>query len=104
MQFPFLSLILLLPLLGAFVLVFFPRRQERLFKYFSCTVSLVNFFISLPLYFWFDGATADFQFVEKFPWVESLGISYFIGIDGISLYLVLLTNLLSVLAIFSSFS
>jgi NADH-quinone oxidoreductase subunit M len=85
-------------------MVFFPRAQENLLKYFSCLVSLAGFSLSLVLYFRFDGGTADFQFVEKVPWIEDFGISYFLGIDGISLFLILLTNLLSVLAIYSSFS
>ncbi|MEE8448892.1 MAG: Fe-S-binding domain-containing protein, partial [Thermodesulfobacteriota bacterium] len=86
------------------MLVFFPRAWENSFKYFACVVSLADFLLSLIFYFRFDGSTANFQFVDKLPWIETFGISYFVGIDGISLFLILLTNLLSVLAIYSSFS
>ena len=103
-QLPLLSIVLFLPLFGALILLFIDRRHEDAFKYGSLVISAIDFFVSLPLYFSFDPGTGGYQFVERFPWVEDYGISYFIGIDGISLFLVLLTNLLSVLAIASSFS
>jgi NADH-quinone oxidoreductase subunit M len=60
--------------------------------------------VSLPLWFWFDRARDGFQFEEGFSWIPSLGVRYHFGIDGISLLLVLLTTLLGVISIYSSFS
>src|SRR5437867_11782834 len=62
-----------------------------------------GFVVSLPLWFWFDRGTSDqMQFVENAPWIQTLGANYHVGIDGISLLLVLLTTLLGPLAVLSS--
>jgi NADH-quinone oxidoreductase subunit M len=66
--------------------------------------SLVEFVISLPLFFLFNNTTHEMQFQELVPWIESYGISYHLGIDGISLLLVLLTTFLTVLCVLSAFS
>lgn len=60
------------------------------------------FFISLPLYFAFDARTYEMQFVEKLRWIPSFGIHYHVGIDGISLFLILLTTFITPLAILAS--
>ena len=64
---------------------------------------VVGFIISLPLWFWFDRGTSDqMQFVESVQWIKTLGANYHVGIDGISLLLVMLTTLLGPLAVLSS--
>ena len=65
-------------------------------------IAIVEFVLSLPLFFAFNTKTAEMQFVEDYWWVQSYGISYKLGIDGISLLLVLLTTFLTVLCILSS--
>ena len=65
---------------------------------------MVEFILSLPLFFLFNNATHEMQFQEVVPWIESYGITYHLGIDGISLLLVLLTTFLTVLCILSSWS
>ena len=55
---------------------------------------LLGFLVSLPLWFWFDRGADGFQFVEKAPWIPSIGVQYFFGVDGISTLLILLTTLL----------
>src|SRR2546426_6278019 len=64
---------------------------------------IVGFVISIPLWVWFDRDTADqMQFVQNIPWIQTIGANYHVGIDGISLLLVMLTTLLGPLAVLSS--
>jgi NADH-quinone oxidoreductase subunit M len=101
MTMPILSLVTFLPLAGALALVFFPREGTRAVRSFALAVSVLTFLVSLALYFGFDGASGTFQFVEHRPWV-GYGIEYHLGIDGISLFLVLLTTFLTPVALLSS--
>ena len=100
---PILSLITFLPLAGALLFIFFPKEQKNLFRVFALLLTLVTFIISLTLYFQFDSGTADPQFVEKAEWI-GYGIQYHVGIDGISLLLILLTTFLFPIAILSSWN
>jgi NADH-quinone oxidoreductase subunit M len=99
---PILSLLIFFPLAGAIVLLFINKENARALRVATLIFSLIEFFISLPLFFAFDSTTAAMQFVEDGWWVQSYGISYKLGIDGISLLLVLLTTFLTVLCILSS--
>ncbi len=103
-HFPYLSTITFLPLLGALVLLLMPRRSEGAIRGWTLAVTLVTFVISLALWVRFDPSVGGMQFVERTTWVESLGISYYVGIDGISLWLVLLTTFLSVICVLSSWT
>jgi len=86
-----LTLVTFLPVVGAVVVLLLPRRQEAATKLVTLGTSVVTFAISLPVYFRFDPASADYQFVEQRAWIPSLGVSYHVGVDGISVLLVLLT-------------
>jgi NADH-quinone oxidoreductase subunit M len=103
---PILSIVAYVPLLGALAVIFLMKNdQGALIRKFSTGVVLVDFLISLPLWFAFnrDGVGADlFQFKESHDWIPSIGVRYEFGIDGIALLLVLLTTLLGVLAFLSS--
>ena len=99
---PILSLVTFFPLAGAIVLLFINKENFKALRWVTLLFSLVEFVISLPLFFAFNTKTAEMQFVEDWWWVESYGISYKLGIDGISLLLVLLTTFLTVLCILSS--
>jgi NADH-quinone oxidoreductase subunit M len=99
---PLLSTIVFLPLAGALLLWLVPMRAKAQ-RWTAFLVSLATFFVSLALWFGFDRGTADFQFVEKASWIPDFGISYHIGIDGVSLLLILLTTLLSAISIVASF-
>jgi len=101
--FPILSMVTFLPLAGAFILLFVERRREAFIKGWAFAVSLADFLLSLHLFVAFRTDTPDLQFVEKVPWMEGLGVSYFLGIDGLSLLLLLLTTFLSTVAILASF-
>ncbi len=105
-SFPYISLIIFLPLVGALITSLLKDESENglLLKSFGLGVMVVDAIITLPLYSLYDTSTADLQFVEKLSWIEPLGIHYFVGIDGISLLLILLTQLLSILAVLSAWS
>ena len=99
-----LSVIVFFPLLGVLVLLCIDKTKTNLIKTFAFLVSLLNFAFSLYLYFSFVPWTAAFQFTVNVPWIRYLGISYHLGVDGISLFLVLLTTFLSWIAVISSWS
>jgi len=99
MTFPLLSSVLFLPLLGAIVLAGFPRQRADALRWGALVVMLVTLAVSLALYTRFDAALPGMQLSEQVAWISSLGISYHIGVDGISLPLVLLTTFLSPIAL-----
>ncbi len=97
-----LTIVTFLPLFGAIFLLFINREKTDFIRNFTLYFTSFVFLISLPIFFQFDASTADFQFVEKSVWIESLGISYYMGIDGISILLVLLTTFITPLVILAS--
>ena len=99
---PILSFLIFFPLLGAVVLLFIDKQKLETLRVVTLLLTLVEFFVSLPLFFIFNSKIGEMQFVEDHWWVQSYGISYKLGIDGISLLLVLLTTFLTVLCILSS--
>ena len=99
-----LTIITFFPLLGVLILLFVGKTKLNAVKTIAFLVSLLNFVISLYLYFNFSSDVSAMQFSVKKVWIESLGISYHLGIDGISLFLILLTTFLTPLAILSSWS
>ncbi|MFQ5722782.1 MAG: proton-conducting transporter membrane subunit, partial [Candidatus Aminicenantales bacterium] len=101
MNFPILSFVTFFPLAGAIILIFINREKENFLRSLAFLVALINFIVSLTLYFNFNSQTPDPQFVEKGRWL-GYGINYHIGIDGLSLFLVLLTTFLVPIAILSS--
>ncbi|MDQ3068737.1 MAG: NADH-quinone oxidoreductase subunit M [Acidobacteriota bacterium] len=93
-----------LPLLGALLVLLAGRGEgrERLVQWIALGASLVTLALTLALWYWFDPASADFQFVERRAWMPSFGITYHVGLDGISLMLVVLTAFLTPIALLSS--
>jgi NADH-quinone oxidoreductase subunit M len=98
-----LSIVLFTPLAGLLVLLFIPSSNARAIKLWANLAALIGFLVSLPLVFQFDRGK-DFQFVEQAPWIPSLGASYHLGIDGFGLLLVVLTTLLGLISILSSWN
>ncbi|HLN85271.1 MAG TPA: hypothetical protein VK200_02390, partial [Candidatus Limnocylindrales bacterium] len=97
-----LTLLLAIPVLGAALLLFLPRRHSAaLFSVALCT-SAGDFLWSLRIFNLFDASNGDMQLVERVAWLPNFGIQYLLGIDGISLFLVLLTTFLMPLAILAS--
>ncbi len=99
-----LTIITFFPLLGVLILLLVGKTQLKAIKIIAFAVSLLNSLFSLYLYFDFSSDTSAMQFSVKKVWIESLGISYHLGVDGISLFLILLTTFLTPLAILSSWT
>ncbi len=99
-----LTLILFFPALAAVLILILPREQEKLIKWTAFILSLIPLALSLLLWFAFDSNLPGFQFEEQAVWYSAVNSSYHVGVDGISLTMVLLTTLLTPLAILTSFS
>ena len=104
MNFPILSAIIFIPLIGAFfifVTTGVQKNVEKNSKYVAIFSSLTNFLLSIFLWYSFDTTTADFQFVEKKNWMEGF-INFQLGVDGISILFILLTTFIAPVCIFSA--
>jgi NADH-quinone oxidoreductase subunit M len=101
--FPILSLIAYLPLMGAVLLLFVGRERIQVIRNLAFVFSLASFAVSLLVPLYFDRSTAAVQFVERASWIPTIGVTYFFGLDGISLWLVMLTTFLSPLAVLCSY-
>ncbi|MFP3867243.1 MAG: NADH-quinone oxidoreductase subunit M [Desulfobacteraceae bacterium] len=95
MNFPILSILIFFPMLGVVLIAMLSRENQWVIKWTTLAVAVLEFIFSLPLWFQFNSETAAMQFVERYNWFPSYGISYYVGIDGISLLLVLLTTFLT---------
>lgn len=102
MSVPILTFLIFFPLLGAVLLLFVDRKSTLFIKVFTLVFSIAEFGISLPLFFIFDEKAKGMQFMEKVSWFPEWGISYSLGIDGISLLLLLLTTFLTVICVLCS--
>jgi len=99
-----LSVILFTPLAGALVLLFIPRESQILHRLVGNCFGVLAFLVSLPLMLHFPTGSGDYAFRETADWIPSLGAKYSLGADGISMLLVMLTTLLGMIAITSSWS
>jgi NADH-quinone oxidoreductase subunit M len=102
-----LSVIVFLPLVGAILVLLAGgggdrRDREPAVRTLALAVSLATFLATLLLWWRFDASSADYQFVERHAWIPAFGIQYLVGVDGISLLLVVLTGFLTPLALLSS--
>ena len=84
---------------GIIVLAVGNEQRATLSRWLALLGSLVGFAVTIPLYTGFDRTTAALQFVERKPWIESLGIEYSLGIDGLSVWLVLLTAFITIVVV-----
>ena len=107
-DFPLLSFVTFLPLAGAIMILLFVRGDvedvARNSRWGAFWVSLVTFLASLVLWFNFEPGTADFQFVEQHDWLPEYKIAYLMGVDGISVFFVLLSTLLTPICILASWT
>ncbi|GAB4451592.1 MAG: NADH-quinone oxidoreductase subunit M [Anaerolineales bacterium] len=99
-----LSTILFFPAIAALVMLFLPKEETKLHKWYALTASLVPFVLSLVVWFNFDPSKPGYQFEEMYTWYAAIGSSLHLGVDGLSLSMVLLTTLLTPIAILASFS
>src|SRR5688500_18019291 len=102
-----LSLIVFMPLAGALLVLLAGGRGDRadrepLVRWLALAVSLATFAATLVLWWRFDPSSADYQFVEQRAWIPAFGIQYHIAVDGISLFLLVLTGFLTPIALLSS--
>ncbi len=100
LNYPILSLVTFLPLLGALFILFI--RNEPLIKWFALATTFATFILSLPIYNYFDKATYKMQFVENYSWITTWNINYRVGVDGISVLFIILVAILSILCVTAS--
>ena len=100
-----LSTLIWLPIVGGLVVLFSGRRTAEegagfhIDRWLALAISVATFILSLPLYLAFDISTSDMQFVERIPWIEFFRVEYFLGVDGFSMPLILLTTFLTPLIV-----
>src|SRR5213078_3629151 len=99
-----LTIVTFTPAAGALLLLFYDREHARSIRTSALIFTLLAFVCSVYLVARFDSSNPDFQFGLKVPWIRSLGIDYSMGVDGISLFLILLTTLLTPLSVLASWS
>ena len=101
--FPWLSCAIWLPIVaGLLVLATGSDRSAERARWIALTGALAGFLIALPLYGGFDPATSSMQFVELSPWIPTFNVNYHLGIDGISLWFILLNSFLTVLVVIAA--
>jgi NADH-quinone oxidoreductase subunit M len=99
-----LSIVTFLPLAGALLLMAIDKGKTKVFVQGATWIAFADFLLSLPLFFWYDASRTGFQFEERLSWIPSIGVQYYVGIDGISLLLILLTTFLGFISILSSWT
>jgi NADH-quinone oxidoreductase subunit M len=99
-----LSLILFFPVFAALVILFLPKDEAKLIRWTALLASLIPLALSIVLWTNFQSDATGYQFVEKYTWYAAIGSSLHLGVDGLSLTMVLLTTLLTPIALLASFS
>jgi len=99
LEMPLLSLLIWAPILGGIWVLFAGDQEEGTVKQLAFVVSVITFFLSVLVYMNFDTSTSAMQFIELFPWISAFSINYHLGVDGISLPLILLTTFTTMLVI-----
>ena len=94
-----LSVLIWLPIAGALAVLAIGGRSAATGRWLALIIAAVTFLLSLPLYLGYDASSADMQFVERVPWIQAFRVEYFLGIDGFSLPLILLTTFLTPIVI-----
>jgi NADH-quinone oxidoreductase subunit M len=100
----YLSLILFTPLAGALILLFVNKQNENAIRWIANVVAFIGFAISIPLWYWVNPRIAEYQLVERLEWIPSVGAQYFLGVDGFSTLLILLTTMMGFIAVLSSWT
>jgi NADH-quinone oxidoreductase subunit M len=99
-----LSIILFEPLVGAVLLLLINKENEDGIRWIANITAIVGFLVSIPLWFVYNPSSSDFQLVERAPWIPSVGAEYFLGVDGLSVLLILLTTMMGFIAVLSSWT
>ena len=96
---PILSATIWLPIIGGMMVLASGDKNSNNARWLSLAVAVMTFLVSLPLYTGFDPGTAEMQFVERMPWIGYFNIEYYLGVDGISMPLIILTTFISIFVI-----
>lgn len=97
---PFLSLAIWMPVaFGVLIMAVGNDKNAAMVRGMSLLGAFLSFLVTLPLYFSFDATTAAFQFTETMPWIEAFGASYRLGVDGLSVWFVILTSLITIFVV-----
>ncbi|MCX7200876.1 MAG: NADH-quinone oxidoreductase subunit M, partial [Burkholderiales bacterium] len=100
---PYLSAAIWIPILAGLLLLVFGRdRHPGMVRVFALAAAVLGFLVTIPLYTGFDTYSAQMQFVERSPWIERLNAYYHLGVDGISLWLVMLTAFITVIVVIAA--
>jgi len=103
MEMPILSILIWLPIAGGLLLLAVGERAA-LGRWLALGVSIAALLASIPLYTGFDRSTAAMQFIERTPWIATYNVDYYLGVDGISMPLILLTTFITVLVVISAWT
>jgi NADH-quinone oxidoreductase subunit M len=90
------------PLIGIAIILFIPENKPNYIKWASAVFTFIPLLLAIQLFITFDRTSSQMQFVEHYPWIKAFNIEYFIGVDGVSIMMVLLTALLGFICIFAS--
>jgi NADH-quinone oxidoreductase subunit M len=93
MQFPILSVIVLTPIIMGMLILLVPKDRKETVRYIALAAATLDLVLSIWVYFNYQISTGGYQFVEKYNWLPQLGISYYVGVDGMNAPLVLLTGI-----------
>ncbi len=96
---PILSTVIWLPVLGGMLVAFSGDKAPNVSRWLALVVAVLTFLLSLSLYTGFDSGTASMQFQENIPWIESFKVNYHLGVDGISMPLIILTTFITILVV-----
>ena len=97
---PVLSAAIWVPIaFGAFLLAFGNERNAPTVRLIALVGAILGFLVTIPLFTGFERGTAELQFVEQLPWIELLGASYLLGVDGLSVWFVLLTAFITIIVV-----
>ena len=97
-----LSWIIWLPIIGMVAIAFIPREREDLIKISAAVITGIQFLFTIVLWRNFDAGNGGMQFMERAEWIPSFNITYILGVDGLSLPMVILTALLCFIGVFVS--
>lgn len=103
-KYPLLSTLIFFPVLGSLFIFFLNGQKEEVIKLTTLVIAIVEFILSIPLYLSFSKTSPQMQFTEKYLWIPQWGISYSLGVDGISVLFVLLSSLLTILCVLVSWN
>ncbi|HBS26985.1 MAG TPA: NADH-quinone oxidoreductase subunit M [Gammaproteobacteria bacterium] len=99
---PLLSLLTWFPIFGGFALLLIGERSPQMVRWVALAITIIVFLLSIPLYTAFDSTTAAMQFEENRPWIEAFNINYHLGVDGLSMPLIILTAFITVLVVIAA--